>query len=47
MTKNYNKKRVAGKTGESHVVWFQESNKWVEFKEPAWFIYCMIEENER
>jgi hypothetical protein len=46
MTKNYNKKRVAGKTGESHVVWFQESNKWVEFKEPAWFIYCMIEENE-
>jgi hypothetical protein len=45
MIENYNGKRVSKKTGDSHVVWFQESNRWVEFKEPAWFIYCMIEEN--
>jgi hypothetical protein len=45
MTENYKGKRVSKKTGNSHVVWFQESNRWVEFKEPAWFIYCMLEEN--
>jgi hypothetical protein len=43
MTENYRGKRVAKRTGDSHVVWFQESNRWVEFKEPAWFIYSLIE----
>jgi hypothetical protein len=31
--------RVIKKIGSSHVVWFPESNRWVEFREPAWFVY--------
>lgn len=31
--------RVIKKAGDSHIIWFSESNKWIEFREPAWFIY--------
>jgi hypothetical protein len=43
MTDNYGEGRVIKKTGDSHVVWFPGSNRWVEFKEPAWFIFMMTE----
>ncbi|MEX0596180.1 MAG: hypothetical protein WD512_06730, partial [Candidatus Paceibacterota bacterium] len=33
------KKRIIKKTGNSHIVWFEESNSWVQFEEPAWFVY--------
>jgi hypothetical protein len=41
-----NRARVIKKLGRSHVVWFPESNRWIEFKEPAWFIYRMHENGE-
>ena len=31
--------RVIKKLGRSHVVWFRESNRWIEFREPAWYVY--------
>lgn len=31
--------RVIKRIGDSHVVWFPESNRWIEFREPAWYIY--------
>ena len=39
MTKEKPGERVIKKAGDSHVIWFSESNKWIEFREPAWFIY--------
>jgi hypothetical protein len=33
--------RVIKRIGSSHVIWFPESNRWVEFKEPAWLVYKM------
>lgn len=39
MAKEKPAERIIKKTGDSHVIWFSESNKWIEFKEPAWFIY--------
>ncbi len=39
MSVNVSGERVIKKIGDSHVIWFQESNRWVEFREPAWFIY--------
>ena len=38
--------RIIKKIGSSHVIWFPESNRWIEFKEPAWFIYKKIETGE-
>ncbi len=38
--------RVIKKIGSSHVIWFPESNRWMEFKEPAWFIYKRIENGQ-
>jgi hypothetical protein len=38
-------KRVVKKIGSSHVVWFPESNRWVEFREPAWYIYRLTAKN--
>ena len=34
------------KIGSSHVVWFPESNRWVEFQEPAWLIYQGVGKGE-
>jgi hypothetical protein len=39
MSENVSGQRVIKKIGDSHVIWFPESNRWVEFREPAWFIY--------
>lgn len=39
MSEDVSGKRVIKKIGDSHVIWFPESNRWVEFREPAWFIY--------
>jgi hypothetical protein len=41
--------RIIKKIGDSHVVWFGESNRWLEFREPAWFVYHKHEagENEK
>ena len=36
--------RVIKKIGSSRVIWFPESNRWVEFREPAWFVYKKHEE---
>ena len=46
MTKERAGERVIKKIGSSHVIWFPESNRWMEFKEPAWFIYNKIETGE-
>lgn len=35
------------KIGGSHVVWFPESNRWVEFREPAWVIYRSLSKGEK
>jgi len=32
-------KRLRSKIDSSHIVWFQESNSWLQFEEPAWFVY--------
>ena len=46
MIKIPSEKRVIKEIGSSQVVWFPESNRWVEFKEPAWFIYKMYEKDQ-
>ena len=46
MTKERAGERVIKKIGSSHVIWFPESNRWMEFREPAWFIYEKIENGE-
>ena len=46
MTKETAGERVIKKIGSSHVIWFPESNRWMEFKEPAWFIYKKVETGE-
>ena len=46
MTKERAGERVIKKIGSSHVIWFPESNRWMEFKEPAWFIYKKLETGE-
>jgi hypothetical protein len=46
MTKERAGERVIKKIGSSHVIWFPESNRWMEFKEPAWFIYKKLENGE-
>jgi hypothetical protein len=33
------KKRVTKKIDNSHIVWFEESNSWIQLEEPAWFVY--------
>jgi hypothetical protein len=38
--------RIIKKIGESHVVWFGESNRWLELREPAWFVYHKHEAGE-
>jgi hypothetical protein len=38
--------RIIKKIGDSHVVWFGESNRWLEFREPAWFVYHKHEAGE-
>lgn len=38
--------RIIRKIGESHVVWFGESNRWLELREPAWFVYHKHEAGE-
>ena len=35
------------KIGGSHVVWFHESNRWVEFREPAWVVYRSLIKGEK
>lgn len=32
-------KRVVKKTGDQYIVWFGESNQWVQLEEPAYFVY--------
>lgn len=32
-------KRVVKKVGQSYIIWFEESNRWVHMEEPAWFVY--------
>jgi hypothetical protein len=44
MTGKKGVKRVTKKAGDSQIVWFHESNRWIGFKEPAWFIYRKREE---
>jgi hypothetical protein len=38
--------RIIKKIGDSHVAWFGESNRWLEFREPAWFVYHKHEAGE-
>ena len=33
------KKRIIKKIDNAHLVWFEESNSWIQFEEPAWFVY--------
>jgi hypothetical protein len=35
----YHPKRVSKKIDKSYIVWFEESNSWIQFEEPSWFIY--------
>ncbi len=46
MTEERAGERVIKKIGSSHVIWFPESNRWMEFREPAWFIYKKLETGE-
>ncbi len=39
--------RVVRKIGSSHVVWFSETNRWVEFREPAWIVYESLGRQEK
>jgi len=34
-------KRPSRRIGNSYIIWFQESNAWIQFEEPAWFVYRM------
>lgn len=36
------RRRPSKKIQHSHIVWFEESNSWIQFELPAWFIYCKI-----
>ena len=38
-------KRITKKIENSYVVWFEESNRWIQFEEPAYFIYNLNSEN--
>jgi hypothetical protein len=33
------KKRITKKIDSSHIIWFEESNSWIQLEEPAWYIY--------
>lgn len=35
------KKRITKKIDKSHIIWFEESNTWIQLEEPAWYIYKM------
>ncbi len=32
-------KVIAKKVGSSYLAWFENSNSWIQFKEPAWYVY--------
>jgi len=32
-------KRISRKISNSHILWFGESNSWIQLEEPAWFVY--------
>jgi hypothetical protein len=36
------KNRPAKKIGNSHILWFEESNSWIQLEEPAWYIYTKL-----
>ncbi len=42
MSKVFRGKRVVKKVGQSYIVWFEESNRWVQMEEPAWFVYLNL-----
>ena len=33
--------RITKKVHNSYIVWFEESNQWVYFEKPAYYIYCL------
>jgi hypothetical protein len=33
---------ITKKIGSKHIVWFEKSNYWVQFEEPAWFVKKML-----
>ena len=46
MNEDRGARRIIKKIGDSHVVWFPESNRWIEFREPAWFVYRQLQKGE-
>ncbi len=46
MEKNSIGNRVVKKIGSSYIVWFAESNRWIEFREPAWLVYTGQQKGE-
>lgn len=38
---------VAKKIGNSHLVWFKESNLYYQFKEPVWFVFKKLREKTK
>jgi hypothetical protein len=40
------KKRITKKIDNSHIIWFEESNSWIQLEEPAWYIYKSFQSGE-
>ncbi len=40
------KKRIIKKIGNAHIIWFEESNSWIQFEDPAWFVYLHYNSGE-
>ncbi len=40
-----NGNNLSGKIGNKYVVWFGNSNNWVLFEEPAWYVYKLVSRN--
>lgn len=34
---------IAKKVDESYIVWFEKSNQWIQFEEPAWFVNVLFQ----
>jgi len=34
---------ITKRIGRSHIAWFESSNSWIRFEEPAWLVFSMIQ----